>query len=183
MSMNTVTDNGGEDQYPEQGPLDQLPESAAQDDKVMSELTPDAPPQDTTPQVMAADDRVMNELSSVSARPSMLEEVQAVTNEPTDSPKQSKGRFSVPPSQRTPGNREERRQEAAEFNNPAEAPTLQQYFDEGGELPNSASDDDSEKLVSLLESGFKLSATLAYTVIDLTRRLNELTEAVERARL
>lgn len=185
MAMNTTPDNGGEDQYRELGPLDQLPPSFAEDDKVLAELTPEAPPHDVAPETLADDERVMNELSTPLAmpRPTMLDEVKSVTSEPAPEPaKPQKGRVYVPPQERTRANRDERRA-AVQQARAAQSPNLGGFFESGGQLPDFSEGQSENPQVALMEAGYRLSDSLTHAVVDMTRRVNMLTEALERARL
>ena len=191
------------DQFSDEEPLDEEPaapdkdaedlsaaaanEAQARDEQLLQDMGTGPADERTPDQRLADDEKIMGELAGVMEPPRPPDTADAAADVPPKPPTKSqpekkRGRYYVPPKERTPENRQERREEAARQKNSkaAESGTLAGFLEQGGEVPKSHAADAS---ASLPEAFYRLGEASSKAIIDLIRRVDQLTEAMERMRL
>lgn len=188
------TDDGGDDQLPDDAPEESLPgaleeqrnEVRAEHDQTMEEMSQEPPPEQTD--VQAEHDQVLGEMSQDEPDAAPAQDVQDAQVDESPPPQQAVekvGRYYVSPKDRTYKNREERRAEhdrvmgeirdqggdVGGFEPPG--------FDEGdGGMPS-----DMEAMQQFASTTATGISTLGNALTDATRRIEEAIAAMERGRL
>lgn len=167
-------------------------EVQAEHDSVMGDMTAgDVPPMDIGAEIMAEHDAVLSDLSEAFTPPDMspTADVNAlpVANLSASPNATPQARYQVPAKDRTPGNRQQRREAVTRSRNgeAATADTFGGFLEAGGEVPppDGAGPDADATMRAFVESTVKHADAVTQLLIDATRRLDAMTAALERERL